>query len=70
MNEEQINHMILRFLVWKLPPNFNPDGGISFERLGNKGLASEFVREPSGTNLLTADQAKAMIEYMVQGLPV
>lgn len=29
--EAQIKHMVERFLNWRLPENFNPDAGISFE---------------------------------------
>jgi hypothetical protein len=28
MADDQIKHMIYRFLSWRLPENFNPDGGI------------------------------------------
>lgn len=26
MTDDQIKHMVNRFLGWKLPENFNPDG--------------------------------------------
>jgi hypothetical protein len=32
MTDAQIKHMTERFLGWKLPENFNPDGGISAAR--------------------------------------
>lgn len=64
----QIKHMVDRFLSWKLPENFSPDGGVSFEPLGNKGTTYEFKREPSGTNLLDATQAEAMVRHMIDGL--
>jgi hypothetical protein len=69
MDENQIKHMVERFLAWKLPQNFNPDGGISFEPIGSRGTQYEFKREPSGTNLLDGTQAKAMVLHMLEGLP-
>lgn len=53
--------MVDRFLGWKLPKDFDPDAGISFE---------EGALWPSGTNLLHAGQAKEMLEYVVGGVPV
>jgi hypothetical protein len=69
MTEKQIKYMTEQFLGWKLPENFNPDGGISFEPVGNKGTPHEFKREPTGTNLLDYNQAEAMVMYMIRGLP-
>lgn len=69
MTDEQIKHMVERFLSWKLPENFNPDGGVSFERFGNKGTPHQFRRESSGTNLLDATQADAMVRHMIEGMP-
>lgn len=59
------NEMIDRFLAWKLPENFNPDNGIIFEPLMNKGTAQEMKRDPIGTNLLDWQQAKEMLEYVL-----
>lgn len=70
MNEDQIKIMVDRFLGWKLPENFNPDGGISFERVRNKNTPWPRKNEPTGTNLLDADQAEAMVRYMVEGIVV
>ena len=67
MTDEQIKHMVDRFLGWKLPENFDPDNGISFERFGNKGTPHQYDRAPSGTNLLDAEQATEMVRYMVAG---
>jgi hypothetical protein len=66
MNENQINKMVNRFLGWKLPKDFGPDGGIKFERVVN-GSEREFDSPwwPIGTNLFTADQAKEMILHML-----
>ncbi len=69
MTEAQIKHMVEQFLRWNPPETFNPDGGISFERVGNAGTPHEYQRRPSGTNLLDYTQAKAMVEHMLEGLP-
>lgn len=55
------DEMVGRFLGWKLPLNFRPDCGVSIdtEVAGRNGW-------PSGTNLLTAEQAKAMLEHILQ----
>lgn len=46
-----------RFLSWKLPDDFYPDAGISFEKPENPEW------HPVGTNLFHAEQAKAMFEF-------
>jgi hypothetical protein len=69
MNEKQIKHMVDRFLGWKLPENFNPDGGISFKRMFNENTDHPMRAEPSGTNLFDAKEAEAMVRYMTDGLP-
>lgn len=69
MTEEQIKHMVSRFLGWKLPADFSPDNGISFQPLGNAGTPHEYKRDPVGTNLLDATQADAMVRHMIAGLP-
>jgi hypothetical protein len=69
MTDEQIKHMADRFLGWKLPDNFSPDGGVSFKRTFNDHLPTPMKREPSGTNLLDATQADAMVRYMIEGMP-
>jgi len=66
MTEDQVKHMVNRFLGWKLPPNFNPDGGISYTR---PNYAPEVDATPTGTNLFDAMQADAMVRYMIDGLP-
>lgn len=65
----QVAHMVDRFLSWKLPKNFNPDGGIEFNRLANQGTEHERAREPTGTNLFDYTQAEAMVLHMLEGLP-
>ena len=69
MTEAQIKHMVDRFLMWKLPEHFNPDGGISFEPFGSKGTPHEYRRDPVGMNLLSAEQATAMVCHMLEGVP-
>lgn len=69
MTEEQIKHMVNRFLGWRLPESFNPDGGISFKKTFNEHTAHPMKHEPSGTNLLDATQAEEMVRYMVEGIP-
>jgi len=68
MNEEQIAKMVNRFLQWRLPENFNPDGGISFKQF-HEGVG-EYKREykPIGTNLFTYTQAEEMVRYMLEGI--
>jgi hypothetical protein len=51
--KDAIEQAVNRFLCWRLPADFAPDCGISFDRSGHK-------YEPVGTNLLTAAQAKQM----------
>ena len=70
MTEDQIKHMVDRFLQWGIPEGFNPDGGISFERYSNKGTTHQYENHPSGTNLFSATEAEAMVRYMLEGLVV
>lgn len=70
MTEEQIKHMTDRFLAWKLPEDFRPDGGVEFDADAARKLNPINRRyEPYGTNLLDARQAEAMIRHLVAGLP-
>ena len=61
MTEEQLNEMVNRFLGWKLPSDFAPDAGVSFKPT----YPHDSPHWPIGTNLLTAEQAKAMIKHML-----
>ena len=54
--------MVSRFLMWRLPDDFMPDCGIHFEVFHPNGK-TRF--EPVGTNLLTAEQARAMLEHVL-----
>lgn len=69
MTDEQIKHMVNRFLGWRLPETFNPDGGVSFKATYNEGTPYEGRYQPSGTNLFNYTQAEAMIRHLVEGLP-
>jgi hypothetical protein len=69
MTENQIEHMVKRFLLWRLPENFNPDAGISFKAAFNEHTAYPMKHKPTGTNLFDANQAAAMVRYMVDGMP-
>jgi len=65
--------MVNRFLGWKLPTDFYPDAGISFQREYNvEYMASlgkpPMVHEPSGTNLFHAEQAETMFKHCVKPL--
>lgn len=61
MTKEQIDHMVNRFLQWRLPEDFYPDAGISYDRTR--------PHEPIGTNLFSATQAKEMVEHMLKDMP-
>lgn len=69
MTEDQIKHMVDRFLAWRLPENFNPDCGISFKMTRNEHTACPAKNEPVGTNLFDATQTETMVLYMVDGMP-
>jgi transcriptional regulator with XRE-family HTH domain len=60
--------MVSRFLCWPVPKDFFPDCGISFDGRKddewNKGKTW-----PIGTNLLTAVQARAMLEHVLAAPP-
>ncbi|MES2814492.1 MAG: hypothetical protein V4720_06320 [Pseudomonadota bacterium] len=57
--------MVSRFLCWRLPEDFSPDGGISFEAKYVGVGGQTIAREPTGTNLFTAAQAEAMLRHLV-----
>lgn len=59
MSKTVIDVMVSRFLSWPLPKDFTPDAGIKFDPLPPP------VGWPAGTNLLTAEQAKAMIVHIM-----
>lgn len=53
-----------RFLGWRLPEPWNPDGGISYKR-PNYAHPPADHDWPTGTNLFDYSQTKAMIEYIL-----
>lgn len=62
------DEMVNRFLSWRLPSSFNPDCGISFKRTYNESSPyGPAEHEPTGTNLLDAAQARAMLEHVLGG---
>lgn len=70
MNDDQIKHMVQRFLMWKLPKPFHPDNFISFtppEPI-NAGTPYENDLWPTGTNLFDYTQAETMVRHMIEGL--
>jgi hypothetical protein len=68
--EDLIKNAVNRFLGWKLPADFAPDAGISFKPYANHQMSAEYQykHEPIGTNLFTADQARAMFEHVLEAL--
>jgi hypothetical protein len=57
-----VKQMVDRFLGWKLPDTFYPDCFISFDRERAKSNGSW----PIGTNLLNADEARALFEHVLR----
>jgi hypothetical protein len=59
--------MINRFLQWKLPENFRPDCGIIFDaNAAIKLNPNNHKYEPVGTNLFDYEQAKQMLEFVLE----
>ena len=58
VTEEIVN----RFLCWRLPASFNPDGGVSFDK---KNRDPNTHHWPVGTNLFSADQARQMLAHIL-----
>ena len=69
MTDDQIKHMVSRFLAWRLPENFSPDAGISFKPDYNEHTPWPMKHTPMGTNLLNAVQADELVRFMLEGLP-
>lgn len=65
------DEMVNRFLAWELPKDFWPDGGVTFTRevgtMDGKRDRADLGPGwwPIGTNILTADQARAMLEHVL-----
>jgi hypothetical protein len=64
--KDQIKHMVGQFLGYKLPKDFNPDGGISYTR---PNYHPDVDATLYGTNLLDATQTEALVHHMIDGLP-
>jgi len=64
-SDDQIKHIVDRFLGWRVPSSFNPDGGIVYTPARQ---LPGIDRRPFGTNLLSAEQAEAMVRYIVDGM--
>ena len=62
MATPSIDEMTSRFLQWKLPTDFDPDGGITFSK---EHLHPSPAHWPCGTNLLTYRQAEQMVRFML-----
>jgi hypothetical protein len=74
LTDEQIKHMVSRFLGWRLPENFRPDGGITFKAEHSEEYMASLGKppmrhQPNGTNLFDAQQAEQMVRHMIEGLP-
>lgn len=63
MTDQQVKHMVDRFLGWRLPKPWQPDNGISY------APAPADHGWPTGTNLFDADQATAMVRYIIEDAP-
>jgi hypothetical protein len=62
-DKKQMDAMVNRFLCWPLPKTFSPDCYIRFDReLMERQTAPSW---PVGTNLFTADEARAMLEHVL-----
>jgi hypothetical protein len=59
MNDAELSRLVDRFLVWPLPKSVNPDPCASMPDHPDR----------IGTNLLTADEARQMLEYVLAAPP-
>jgi len=59
---DYVDRMVDEFLKWRLPEDFAPDAGVVFTKPPN------WHWWPTGTNLLTAAQARAMFETCAESL--
>lgn len=60
--DDALDRAVSRFLSWKLPADFAPDAGIAFHP-GHVTISSPLW--PTGTNLLTAAQARDMLRRVL-----
>lgn len=61
-----VDAMVNRFLSWRIPDSFGPDCYVTFDR--DRAKANNMW--PVGTNIFTADEAKAMLKHVLTGLVV
>lgn len=61
IDKKTLDAMVNRFLGWKLPESFGPDCFVHFDR----ERATKNQSWPIGTNLLNADEARAMLEHVL-----
>lgn len=62
-NTRVTDEMVCRFLSWKLPKDFHPDGGMVF--IPTKGRGPDSPHWPCGTNLLNFQQAREMLQHVL-----
>ena len=65
--DDMIERAVTRFLSWKLPKDFHPDGGVVF--IPTKGRGYDSPHWPCGTNLLNAQQARDMLRHVLAAAP-
>jgi len=65
--DDMIEQAVTRFLSWKLPKDFHPDGGVVF--IPTKGRGCDSPHWPCGTNLLNAQQARDMLRHVLAATP-
>ena len=65
--DDVIEQAVNRFLSWKLPKDFKPDGGMVF--IPTKGRGYDSPHWPIGTNLFNAQQAREMLRYVLAAAP-
>lgn len=65
--DDVIAQAVTRFLSWKLPKDFRPDGGMVF--IPTRGRGYNSPHWPIGTNLFNAEQAREMLRYALAAAP-
>lgn len=56
------DEMVNRFLCWRLPATFSPDGGVTFDKKDRDPNSHWW---PVGTNILNAEEARAMLNHVL-----
>lgn len=65
---DMVSAIVDRFLRWPLPKTFSPDCGITFDGRG-LNVFGQTKQWPIGTNLFNAEEARQMIEYLIDADP-